>query len=148
MKFFVHSFGNSAYWELKGQKTIAKSDTFENFPEAIDNLEKTILHTLSLPIDNTDPYSLISFEIKEIENGCLWSAISTFNDETVGIKKNMRADSYDEAIKDMLQFRNTIMSSPIVDFAGVLIPNMHFNPEFAEKFNIGDIHPLFKKLNR
>ncbi|MEQ1968685.1 hypothetical protein ABLA30_17065 [Xenorhabdus nematophila] len=151
LNFFVYDDNNAAaYWELKEQKTktIAKSGAFKDRSEAIRDLEKSILYTLSLPIDNTDKRSLISFESEEAEDGWLWSATSAFNGEIVDIKTNIYADSYDEVKEDMEKFRNATMSSPIVDSAGILIPNMHFSREFAEKLRPSDMHNSFKKRKR
>ncbi|MCL9988472.1 hypothetical protein [Proteus mirabilis] len=146
MKFYVHAIKQSSYWELVYNDLKIASPAFSSRMESIDNLEETILYTEQADLDVCDDNSLIYFKFEETSNGWHWIALSDFNGIiNLVIKKETHLSTYDTARLKAEIFKNEIISSPIVDSAGVLIPNMHFSKEFSSKFDIGDLHPSARR---
>ncbi|MBQ0214824.1 hypothetical protein KAH51_15325 [Proteus vulgaris] len=146
MKFYVHAIKQSSYWELVYNDLKIASPAFSSRMESIDNLEETILYTEQADLDVCDDKSLIYFKFEETSNGWHWIALSDFNSITnLVIKQETHLPSYETARLKAEIFKNEIISSPIVDSAGVLIPNMHFSKEFSSKFDIGDLHPSARR---
>ncbi|HEM8291021.1 TPA: hypothetical protein U2M59_000245 [Providencia stuartii] len=146
MKFYVHADKQSSYWELVYKEFKITSPSFSSRIESLDNLEEVILYTEQADLEAHDDKSLIYFEIEETTNDWHWTAFTTFNGiSNLGIEQETHLPSYKETRLRAEAFKDKIISSPIVDSAGVLIPNMHFSKTFASKFNIGDLHPSARR---
>lgn len=147
MKIYVYASKMApSYWELIHRGTRVRSGNFINRPEAITNLEESILALEALPIDSTNDSALLFFEFKNDGNIWSWTAFSKFSGELIELEKRDNIRSYEQALTTADWFRDEVIHSPIVDSSGIALSSMCFSRTFSDRFGVDDIHPISKLI--
>ncbi|WP_272673786.1 hypothetical protein [Providencia sp. PROV169] len=147
MKIYVYaSRAKPSYWEFIHRGIRVRSKDFENRPDAITNLEESILTLDTLPIESSDDTAFLFFEFKNNGNVWSWTAFSKFSGELIELEKRDNIRSYEQALTTADWFRDEVIHSPIVDSSGTALSNMCFSRTFSDRFGIDDIHPISKLI--
>ncbi|HAT1683816.1 TPA: hypothetical protein I8Y21_004573 [Klebsiella oxytoca] len=169
-KFFVFENldDNKYYWEFRWQHQTLSGGPFENRKDTLKNLEVVI------PLIGDAPMMKLVGEIdkKDVASPCAmdkyplyfmlhtsdndrwsWRCCRNKDNETLfrSSEESSIADgfsSFDDALESAKKLRSIIEHAEIVDNAGVMIPYMHFSPEFAKKYEIGDMHPSYDLIKK
>ncbi|ENS4525975.1 hypothetical protein ACE09S_004004 [Salmonella enterica] len=164
MNFFIvgETKGAQCFWEFRlreNGKPLFGNGPFVNRLEAIDDLEIAIPRIGKAPfiiqsaepesryIDNTEPDDKAFIVFFFIHDGDSWSwECKTKENVILFSSKNSDIGRYgfsciDDAIDTAQSFRKQIEFSRIVDENGVRLPDMYFDTDFANKYNISDDHP-------
>ncbi|HFE7521694.1 TPA: hypothetical protein ACGAD2_002242 [Salmonella enterica subsp. enterica serovar Newport] len=169
-KFFV--FENlddkKYYWEFRRPYREFTGGPFENQPAAIENLENIILMIGKAPMYNVDSILIAEDEACTpdiLENCPIYFIFLSHNNRqwdwwclkkgggllSKGSEENpviSGFSSFEDALESAKKLRSIIEHAEIVEGNGVMIPNILFSPEFAEKYEIGDIHPSYEFIKK
>ncbi|ECL6015442.1 hypothetical protein K3U18_003542 [Salmonella enterica] len=169
-KFFVFEKldDNKYYWEFRWQKQKFSGGPFENRKSALKDLETVIpligdapMCRVSGEIDEKDmaspglidKYPLYFMLHTDNNDRWLWRCCRNKDNKTLfrSSDEAFIADgfsSFDDAMESAKKLRSIIEHAEIVDGAGVMIPYMHFSPEFSQKYEIGDMHPSYEFIKK
>lgn len=167
MNFFIvgEATENECFWEFRlkeNGKPLFRNGPFKSRIEAIEDLEIVIPQIGKSPfivtsaepeiryIDNTEPNDNTFIVFLFTHDGNSWSwECKTTEGITLAKSKNSDIGKYgfsciDDAIDTARSFRKLVEFARILDESGVMIPDLHFEPDFAKKYNISDDHPSRK----
>ncbi|EBI1831470.1 TPA: hypothetical protein G8V49_003529 [Salmonella enterica] len=169
-RFFVFENldDNKYYWEFRWQKRTFSGGPFENRDFALEDLEVVIPLIGDAPImklvnsidekdvaspGSMDKYPLYFMLYPNDNDRWLWRCCRNKDNETLfrSSDESSIADgfsSFDDAMESAKKLRSIIEHAEIVDGAGVMIPYMHFSPEFSQKYEIGDMHPSHEFIKK
>ncbi|HAF2130371.1 TPA: hypothetical protein G9F27_004659 [Salmonella enterica] len=169
-KFFVfENLNDNKYrWELRWKKNKITSESFENQPAAIEDLESIIPIAGKAPMYDSDGILITENESRTpdtLENSPIYFIFLSHNNglwDWWCLKKGgglfckgseektvvSGFSSFEDALESARNLRSIIEHAEIVDVNGVMIPDMLFSPEFAEKYGIGDMHPSHEFIKK
>ncbi|HEK2025098.1 hypothetical protein IS513_10770 [Proteus mirabilis] len=147
MKIYVYASKTTpSYWEFIHRGIRIRSENFQNRPEAIDNLEETLLTLDSLSVEHKNDSALLFFEFKSNGNNWSWSALSKISGECIELETQNNIRSHEQALITAGWFKDNVIHAPIVDSNGIELSSLCFSRMFSERFGIGDIHPMSKLI--
>ncbi|AXC65858.1 TPA: hypothetical protein JDD40_001305 [Salmonella enterica subsp. diarizonae] len=169
-KFFVFKSldDDKYYWEFRWQKQKFSGGPFENRDFALEDLEVVVpligdapMMELVDSIDEKDAdspgimdkYPLYFMLHTDDNDRWLWRCCRNKDNETLFRSSDEASiadgfSTFEDALESAKKLRSIIEHAEIVNGAGVMIPYMHFSPEFAQKYDIGDMHPSYKAIKK
>ncbi|ECO0849829.1 hypothetical protein AA073_10820 [Salmonella enterica subsp. enterica serovar Newport] len=168
-KFFVFKSldDDKYYWEFRWQKQKFSGGPFENRKSALKDLEVVIpligdapMYRVSGEIDEKDTVSPdvidkcpLYFMLHADDNDrwawwCMHKIDGTLFKSSEELSLADGFSTFEDAVVSAKKLRSIIEYAEIVDGAGVMIPYMHFSPEFTEKYEIGDMHPSYEFIKK
>ncbi|EEP1423104.1 hypothetical protein HAZ10_001019 [Salmonella enterica] len=169
-KFFVFEKldDNKYYWEFRWQRRTFSGGPFENRDFALEDLEVVIpligdapMMKLVGEIDEKDvappgamdKYPLYFMLHTDDSGRWAWWCCRNKDNETLFRSSDEASiaegfSTFEDALESAKKLRSIIEHAEIVNGAGVMIPYMHFSPEFAQKYDIGDMHPSYEFIKK